>query len=896
MSIIIFYETPSSNVYEIIMSFLLKLKIKAWMIEGREFFSGCIYKNDNFPLFWLIKNVLSKVELADEYADSLKKLAENGIIVYAIKDKSQLNSLIIRELSAKRNIPWPVYCHGINMLFWQPFSAALRVVFSVIFRLPFKKAILETLKADYLKRIIMEGKSVVIHLGSSEFFENRMTQKALIQLIEIQKTLNKPVYIIPVMITYGRRRDKEKESLINILFGQAEETGALRRVITFLRYSNQATVITADPVKLDDFVNENKDTTTEVICHNLRRELIDRIDEEKTSIVGPVLKSREEFISMVLNEDSLNNLIEEMAAHGTKEHDALLKEAKKYAREIASDYNDMFINVWDKFLTWLWNNIYDGVMVDKSGLAKIRNISKKMPFVIIPCHRSHIDYLLLSYVFFKNNIQLPFVAAGTNLSFWPLGYIFRKSGAFFIRRTFKGNMLYGEVFAKYLEVLLKEGLPLEFFIEGGRSRSGKMVMPKFGLLSMLIQAFKRKACDDLAAIPVFIGYDRVIEEDSYLKELGGVPKEREKTTDVIRSHKILRRRYGRVYVNIGEPIFLKSYLASKEKAFEDMTTDERQSLYRKISYEIALEINKVSVITPFSLVSLGLLCHDRKGISHDDLMDVLELFYDYLSHREVNFAATLVHRDKAVIDALDQFDQSGIISKIGADEEEHDEIDEVVYSLEDDNRLKLEYYKNNILHFFIPIGFVAASLLSNHEDVIPLNRIIKDYRFFKRLFWNEFIFDDRKDDLDEVNDALSYLNNRGMITGFEQDGQALVEVKGRGRVNLMPFAGLIRNYMESYWVVIKSCLYLRKGAMQEKDWMKKIQRLAVKMYKKGEIRRAEALSQSNYQNAIQFLQDAEIVYVSESGDKGDKKEFNLQMLAASKMEMDSIRHRLFEFL
>ncbi|HYA12980.1 MAG TPA: hypothetical protein VEF33_01450, partial [Syntrophales bacterium] len=180
--------------------------------------------------------------------------------------------------------------------------------------------------------------------------------------------------------------------------------------------------------------------------------------------------------------------------------------------------------------------------------------------------------------------------------------------------------------------------------------------------------------------------------------------------------------------------------------------------------------------------------------------------------------------------------------------------------------------------------------------VIPLNRIIKDYRFFKRLFWNEFIFDDRKDDLDEVNDALSYLNNRGMITGFEQDGQALVEVKGRGRVNLMPFAGLIRNYMESYWVVIKSCLYLRKGAMQEKDWMKKIQRLAVKMYKKGEIRRAEALSQSNYQSAIQFLQDAEIVYVSESGDKGDKKEFNLQMLAASKMEMDSIRHRLFEFL
>ncbi len=424
-------------------------KIKAWMTDSKEFFSGCLYKEDNFPLFWLIKDVLSKVELADEYVESLKKLSEKGIVIYAIKDKSQLNSLIIRELSARKGIPRPVYCHGINMIFWQPFSAAFRVVFSILFHFLFKKTILETYKTNYLKRIIIEGKSVVIHLGGSEFFENRMTQKALIQLIDTQKNLNMPIYIIPVMITYGRRRDKEKESLINILFGQAEETGALRRVITFLRYSNQATVIAADPIKLKDFVNENKDITTEALYHDLRRELIDRIDEEKTSIVGPVLKSREEIISMVLNEDNLNHFIEEMAAHGTKEHDTLVKEAEKYMREIASDYNDMFIDLWDKFLTWLWNNIYDGVVVDKSGLAKIRNISKKMPFVIIPCHRSHIDYLLLSYVFYKHNIQMPFVAAGTNLSFWPVGYIFRKSGAFFIRRTFKGNILYSEVFAKY---------------------------------------------------------------------------------------------------------------------------------------------------------------------------------------------------------------------------------------------------------------------------------------------------------------------------------------------------------------------------------------------------------------------------------------------------------------
>jgi glycerol-3-phosphate O-acyltransferase len=276
-------------------------------------------------------------------------------------------------------------------------------------------------------------------------------------------------------------------------------------------------------------------------------------------------------------------------------------------------------------------------------------------------------------------------------------------------------------------------------------------------------------------------------------------------------------------------------------------------------------------------------------------MAVLNSFYDYFSYKKVNFAATLVNKEKAFLDALNLFEESGIISKMGA-EEEPDEMEEIVYSLEDDNRLNLEYYKNNILHFFVPISFVAASLFSSHEDMVPLNRIVKDFQFLKRLFWQEFIFDDRKDDLDEVNDVLAYLNSRGMIAAWEQDGQALVEVKGKGKTNLMPFAGLISNYMESYWVVIRSCMYLRKGAMPEKDWLRKIQQHGAKMYKKGEIRRAEAMSQSNYQSAMQFLQDADIVYVSVASERGDKKEANIFALTGNKAELDSVRRRLFEFL
>jgi glycerol-3-phosphate O-acyltransferase len=871
-------------------------KIKSWTTEIGEYHAGRLYREDNFPLYWLVKKVLSKVEFADEHVETLKTLSGKGIVIYALKNKSQLNSLMIRELAARKGIPRPIYCYGINMIFWQPFIMAARVVMSYLFHRVFKRNALNACKSGYLGRIVREGRSVIVHLGGSEWIENSHARDAIIELIRAQKQLNVPIFLVPLMITYGRRREKEKESLLNILFGQTEDTGALRRIMTFLRYSNQAAVIPAESVSLEDVISGKDDVSEETLYQELRGELIDRIDAEKTSIVGPMLKSKEETINMVLADESLIQFMERMAAEKGKDYADIAREAKKYVIEIASDYNETFIEVWEKLLTWLWNNIYDGVVVDKNGLAKIRKISKDMPFVIIPCHRSHIDYLLLSYVFYKHHIQMPFVAAGTNLMFWPAGFIFRKSGAFFLRRTFKGNVLYGEVFAKYLETLLKEGLPLEFFIEGGRSRTGKMVMPKYGLLSMIIQAFKKQSYDDLAAIPVYIGYDRVIEEKAYLKELGGAPKAKEKTTDVIKSRKLLRKRYGRVYMNIGEPIFLKSYLASQEKTFDDMTLAQRQSLYRKIGYEIALRINHVSVVTPFSLVASGLLCHDRRGISYDELMDVLKLFYDYLTHKKVSLAETLINREKAIGDALALFDQSDLISRMGEEEDERDETEEIVYSLEDNKRLNLEYYKNNILHYFIPVSFVATSMLSSDEDMIPLNQILMDYRFLKRLFWREFIFDDQKDDLDEVNDVLAYLNSRGMIAGFERDGKAWIEVKGRGRMNLMPFAGLIHNYFESYWVVMRGCFYLKKGSKPEKDWLKNIQRLGAKMYRKGEIRRAEALSQSNYQSAIRFLQDEEILTDAEPGEKGEKKETNLYSLTGNKTKMESLRRRLFKFL
>ena len=829
-----------------------------------------------------LSRYLSKVDLAPECEQALKGLSETGVVVYALKYRSRLNSLILHDLGLRKSIPQPLYFYGTRSLLW---CRATKLVRTLLRSRPADPG--STGDLDRLTRLRI---SSVIFLRGSERDD---AADPLAQLLSAQMALETPVTIVPVAVTYGPRREKKERHLVDIFFGDQEHPGWLRRLIAFVRYKNRTSVITAEPIDLSLMLKETAGGTPSEIAGALRGELIGRIDREKHAALGPRVKAREEIMDMTLRDEGLVRFMQKHAEATKKDFTSVRKQAARYLEEIAADYYDLYVELWEKALTWLWNNVYDGVVVDREGLSRVRDISRRMPCVIIPCHRSHIDYLLLSYVFYKHNIPLPFIAAGTNLMFWPLGHIFRKAGAFFIRRTFGGNVVYRNVMETYIRIMLREGHPIEFFIEGGRSRTGKMVMPKFGMLSMVIQA-----CTDLhrdvAIIPVFIGYDRVMEEKSYIEELGGAAKERERASSVIKSRKLLDKRYGRVYVNVGEPIYMHSYLQLQDKPLEAADTDERRSLYRKISYEVVSEISRVSVVTPFALVAAALLCHYKRGLTRNDLLEIIHELFHYLAARGVSIASTFANPERAIQDAIEQFKSMGLISEMGAEEGEEDEFAEVVFSLDEEKRLHLEYYKNNILHFFVPLSFVAASILSESDDAIPLVTLMEDYKFFKRLFRHEFIFDHRKGDAEEVHEALAYLLDRGMVAGLEKGDEAWIEVKGKGRTNLRPYAGLIQNYIESYWVVTRGSSYLRKDMRTDKEFLKLVQKLGTRMYKKGEILRNEAQSVSNYQNAMKALLDEEILRAVERGEKKEAKTF--YSLTDNKGRIEALRQRIFRFL
>jgi len=822
-----------------------------------------------------VKNISRRVRFMEEQAQAIRHLASQGIVVYALKNKSRLNSLLLKEITLLQGLPVPLWSLGED--------PALTDLPDAIRNATTKPE--TTVDMDILTR-----ENAVVHLGSSRLVNDPAVETALQELIQLQEKSPRPVLLVPLLISYGRRRDIQDESLYNILFGQHDDVGPIRRLITLLRYADKVSVIAAESVNLQTYMSEHRGMAREERLIRLRGELIDRIDEERETTVGPVLKSRPEFIDMILQDQNFNDYLRQVEGKEKKPLPVLLKESRRYLNEIAADYSEVIVEFWDKVLTWLWKNIYDGVIIDRKGMARVRNISKEMPLVVVPCHRSHIDYLLLSYVFYKENIQLPFVAAGINLSFWPIGYIFRKSGAFFIRRSFKGLDLYSEVFARYVKAMLNERMPIEFFIEGGRSRTGKMVMPKFGLLSMILKAYQQRGEGNLGIIPVYIGYDRVIEEKSYIKELEGATKTNERASDVIRSRKVVKKRYGHVYVNVGEPILFKEYMEKQGVALDALDDRERQALYRKISYEIALAINRVSVVTPSALAAAAFLAHDRKGIRHDRWQFTLDAFQDYLTYCHAPFSVTFEREYQAMDKAVALFVREEMIAVDGAGQGTAAQ-SEAIYTLQAEKRLSMDYYKNMIIHYFLSVAFVGLSAFTTSDDDITFATLSDDYAFLKKLFRHEFIFDDERSDADEIRENLIYLQTRGYVD-YEEGRATPVPVRliNGGKEVLKTFAGLLQTHLESYWLVTRSISLIEHQGREEKDWLREIRRLGLKFYKDGEIRRYEALSQQNFQGALRFLTEAGLISLME---KETRKVY--QVCGAPEM-LEDIRRRIFRYL
>jgi glycerol-3-phosphate O-acyltransferase len=449
-----------------------------------------------------------------------------------------------------------------------------------------------------------------------------------------------------------------------------------------------------------------------------------------------------------------------------------------------------------------------------------------------------VDYLVLNDVLYDFNMHIPRIAAGQNLSFWPMGHIFRKCGAFFIRRSFQGAKLYSEVFSRYVKALLQDGHPIQFYIEGGRSRNGKLVHPKTGFLSILMEAYEQGYCNDLIFVPTSVLYDRVVEEGSYLKELGGAQKERENFRQVIKARRFLKSSYGRIYIRFDKPFSIKEWIQQQPSG---------ESLRDHLASEIAHSINNVTLITPLAIVSTAILTSHRKGFYMPELKKTVELFI-YLAKR-VNAPVFegLADIDKSVNDAIALLTEWGVIEQVNDPQGGENPF----YFIQDDKKLDLEYYKNTIIHFFIDYSFVAISLLSQSDEDTKPGEALSVFNFLSNTFSNEFLFDSALKPAERFNSVTASYIEKGFITDIRETCRIRVTRAGFDR--LPSIAALAKTFIESYWIAANVIMKEKDAKISGENLLKEIISTGKKYYNSGVIDHIGSVSRVNFQNAIAYI-------------------------------------------
>jgi glycerol-3-phosphate O-acyltransferase len=803
---------------------------------------------------WLLRRFFKLwVRAAVQPADAPPSLTAPGIPVCYVFDRDSMADLaVLCNVTEKRKLPYP-----------EKRSASLPV----------------------------EQRRSYFDVGRRRrFWDASVTRRPPPYLLDLVEELRgdsvRDILLVPTAVYWGRAPHKEG-SWLRLLFAENWAlTSRARKFLAVLINGRNVMVEMGEHISLRSMLDaapamDQARRVTRVLRGVLRRQRATRI--------GPDLSHRRTIVARVLRARAVRAVV---ASEANEKHEKFrpgLLTARKYAFEIAANYSHAFVQIAEKLLGRVWNRVYDGVKFNHA--ATLKEVSDGNEVVYVPCHRSHMDYLLLSYIIYHQGYAIPHIAAGINLNIPVVGRFLRKGGAFFIRRSFAGNALYTVVFMKYLAAIMARGHSLEYFIEGGRSRTGRLLHPKTGMLSMTVRSFLRDPVRPVVFVPVYFGYERIVEASTYISELSGAPKKKESWWDLLTSFRVLRERFGTVHVNVGEPIRLNDLLDAalprwREQRFDDDTRlPAVNALVGELALSIMRGINSAAAVTPINLLATALLASPRGALPESALLRQIELYLRLL--RASPYSPRVTITDATPAEIVVYGESLKIISRATH------KLGDIV-KMSDESAQLIAYYRNNVLHLFALPSLVACAFIGNAmlrtEDI-------------QRLAWRvypyvaaELFLRWREEELAEViHRVLAALAEQGVLQPNEDRSAWMRPPPDSPQaMQLSMLAQATIQTIERYYLAISLLLKSGSGTMTQKALEQHCQLAAQRMNMLYGFNSPEFFDRALFENFIDLLRDRGVLRAGEGG-RLEFDEVLVRVAADAQLVLsEQIRHSILQ--
>lgn len=550
---------------------------------------------------------------------------------------------------------------------------------------------------------------------------NRLLSQTLEELTQACET-GEDVILLPISVMIGRAPERNWK-WYQLLFSEDWTIGGpFRRLLTLMIHGRDTQVSVGKPVSLLSLQTEFAGRTRRKVTIMMRH----RLQEMRAASIGPDLSHRRTMINVLLDSDLVQEAIKAQCEKDKITAEKARKKARSYALEISSDYSYIVIRLGAKMLSWFWNRVYNGI--DVHHIERLQSLARESTLVYTPCHRSHFDYLLISFILYEHGLVAPHIAAGVNLNIPVIGAVLRRGGAFYIRRSFRNNRLYSAIFHQYVAEILHRGVSMEYFVEGTRSRTGKLLQPKPGMLSMTVRSYVREHKKPLVFVPIYIGYEKLAEGNSYIRELSGAAKTKESLLSLLRAWRVIKQNFGQVHVSFGDPISLNQLLTKFEPNWEStrLQQDEKPEwitqTVTRLSREVMRNINASAHVNAVNFVAQTLLSTPKRSMDESEMLQSLALSQKLIEQ--------CTGQDLLLFSREEPQDMIAQCIKLGFVHRAENSLGNLIQA-DDKQAILMSYFSNNTLHAFIQPAWVAGFFVHNREfskrDILELGKQVYPY-------------------------------------------------------------------------------------------------------------------------------------------------------------------------